>query len=147
MVGQIQPFFAKGRQKFTIVVERGIETGLEHLFGLWRRRPELENLERTELGNQLVEKRQQTLSRTGLAIILAPFALVISPRQVKQKLSLRCIWNIVLDLVFLEVPGDASGFRNEFADVAAVRIENLVFADEHVFQLEAIGFPKGLLEN
>src|SRR6267154_2238807 len=73
IVGQIQPFLAQRGQEFTIVVERGVETGLEHLFGLWRRRPELENLERTELGNQLEQKGQKTFSRTGLAIVLAPF--------------------------------------------------------------------------
>src|SRR2546422_758833 len=49
-------------------------------------------------------------------------------RQVKQKPSLRGVWNVVLDLVFLEVPGDASGFRDELADVAAVRVENFLFA-------------------
>src|SRR5436853_2733661 len=45
------------------------------------------------------------------------------------------------------MPRDSSGFWNELADIAAVRIENLVFAHEHIFQLQAVGLPKGLLEN
>src|SRR2546429_5903283 len=45
------------------------------------------------------------------------------------------------------MPRDSSGFRNQLADIAAVRIENLVFAHEHILQLQAVGLPKGLLEN
>src|SRR5260370_18659102 len=44
------------------------------------------------------------------------------------------------------MPGDSSGFRNELADVVAVRTESRIFVQEHIFQLEAIGLPKGLLE-
>src|SRR5437870_2146065 len=45
------------------------------------------------------------------------------------------------------MPRDSSGFRNQLADIAAVRIENLVFAHEHIFQLQAVGLLKSLLEN
>src|SRR5258708_3834944 len=70
-----QIVFVIGRRRR--LTKCGTETGFKHLFGLWRRRPELENLERAELGNQLEEESEKTLSWTGLAIILAPFALIV----------------------------------------------------------------------
>ena len=44
------------------------------------------------------------------------------------------------------MPGDASGLGNQLAYVAAVRVENLLFAHEHILQLEAIGFQEGSLK-
>src|SRR5260370_30135915 len=147
VIRQVQLAFTNVRQELTITVERGIEAGFKHLFGLGRRRPELQNLERTELGNQFEEEGEKTLARAGLAIVLAPFALIICAGQIEQKLFLRCVWNVVLDLVFLEVPGNASGFRNELADIAAVRVESFVFAHQHIFQLEPIRLPKSLFRD
>jgi len=124
-----------------------LETGLKHLFvwgvGVlnWR------ILSGPNLGISLYMNARKRSPGLGFAIVLAPFAFVISPRQVKQKLSLRGVWNIVLDLVFLEVPGDASGFRDELANISAVGIEDFLFAHEHIFQLKAIGLPKCLIEN
>ena len=142
-----EPAFAGLCQEFPITVESGIETGFEHLFGLGRGGPELQDFQRAELWNQFVEKSQKTFARTGFAIVLAPFAFIIRARQIEQELSLCCVWNIVLDLIFLEMPGDSSGFRNQLADVAAIRIENFLFVHEHVFQFEAISLSKGLLEH
>src|SRR4029077_4425548 len=85
--------------------------------------------------------------RTGLAIGLAPLAFIIRAGEIVEELSLRCVRNVVLDFILLEVPGDASGFGNELADVVAVRVERFVFVDKHVLQLEAIGLAKGLVEN
>src|SRR5467141_3501119 len=77
IIGQVQPAFANLRQEFTIAVERGIETGFKHLFSLGCRSPELQDLERAALGKSLEEECEQTLARTGLAVILAPFVFII----------------------------------------------------------------------
>ena len=77
IVRQIDAALADTRQQLAVAVERGIETGFKHLFGLGRRRLELQDLERTELWNQGKEKRKKTLARTWLAIVLAPFAFII----------------------------------------------------------------------
>src|SRR5437588_11177572 len=76
VIGQVQPGFANLRQESTIAVERGIETALKHLIGLRRRRPELQDLERSELGEQLAEKREKTLVWSGLEVILVVLRLV-----------------------------------------------------------------------
>ena len=44
------------------------------------------------------------------------------------------------------MPGDACRFRNELADVAAVRIEGLVLVDQHSLQFKSVGLPKSLLQ-
>ena len=80
-------------------------------------------------------------------IILAPFVLVIGPREVIQKLSFRGVWNVVLDLVLFEVPGDAGSLGNQFADVAAIRAKRALFVEQHFLQLQAVGFAERLIEN
>src|SRR6516165_5251686 len=67
-------------QRLAIAAERRIEAGLEHMFGLGCGRAELEDLQRAELRNQPVEKREKDLAGCGLFVILAPLAFVVRPR-------------------------------------------------------------------
>src|SRR5207253_6195817 len=92
-----------------IAAERGIEAGLEHVFGLGAGRAELEDLQRAELRKKLVEKRQKDLARSGLFVILAPLAFVVRPRQIVEEPFLRSVRDVVLDFILLQVLGDARG--------------------------------------
>src|SRR5256884_3589400 len=126
MLQRERSFACLGQQP-AIAAERGIEAGLEHVFGLGAGRAELEDLQRAELRKKLVEKRQKDLARSGLFVILAPLAFVVRPRQIVEEPFLRSVRDVVLDFILLQVPGDARGFWNQLAHVPAVRIQGLVF--------------------
>ena len=49
--------FSRVNQQFAVTAERGIEAGLEHVFGNRSGRAELKDLQRAKLRDQLIEKR------------------------------------------------------------------------------------------
>ena len=108
-VRHIQAVFKNFFEQLAVAVESGVEASLKHLFRLRRRGPELKNFKRAKLGKQFVEKSEEALARSGLAIALAPLVLIVRPREIVEKFSLGDVGNVVLDFIFLKRPGDACG--------------------------------------
>ena len=68
-----------------IVVERCVETGHEHLFGLGGRGMETQDLETADLGNQPDNECEKARPESRSLILLPPFLLIAGLREVVEK--------------------------------------------------------------
>src|SRR6185436_20820697 len=69
-----------------VPIERGIEAGLEHLFGFRRGWAELEDLERADLRDDPDEEGRALFAEGRFQVLLSPVLLVAGARQVVQEL-------------------------------------------------------------
>src|SRR5713226_3040218 len=129
-----------------IFVERRVETGHEHLFGLGCRSTETQGLERADLRNHPDDECEKARLESRLLIVLSPFLLIAGLREVVEKFPLRDSWQVPLDVVLLEDPCDFRRFGNDGADSVAVRADDIVEVAEKRPERHGVDFLKGALQ-
>src|SRR5260370_1852464 len=142
-VGEDEVSSSSVSQQMLIFVERRVETGHEHLFGLGCRSPETQGLERADLRDYPHDECEKGRPKSRLLIVLSPFLLIAGLREVVEKFPFRDPWQVTLDVFLLEHPCDFRRFGNDGADSVAVRADDIVQIAAKPPEAQALVVPEG----
>ncbi len=109
VVGKFEAAFAYSCEETAIAVNSGVETIFKKFLCFGIRSSEGKNLYRADLGKNSNEEREELVARAWPVIILSPFFLVTSARQVVEKPFAGDSWQVLLNIVLLKIPGDSRG--------------------------------------
>src|SRR4030095_682162 len=94
------------------------------------RRSESQHLQRADLGSHTDHEGEKFVPNAGFIIVLSPFLFEASLGQVILKFPQSRSGNIALDFVFLDLPGDPCGLRDERTDAVPVGSDDTAEVDE-----------------
>ncbi len=105
----------------------------------------MQHFQGADLRENSSKKGEKSFAEGGRLIALSPVFFVTRARKVIEKLLSRHAGLVLEDIVFLEAPGNARGFGKKLADSVTVGTEHLFFVSKNGFQIQTVGFLKGLL--
>src|SRR4029077_12406104 len=104
------------------------------------------NFHRADFWEKPNQESEKSFFQSGRLILLSPIFLVTRAGKVIKKLPPGYAGLISHDFILLQAPGDPRRFGKKLADIMTVRPKHLVFVVENVFQIQTVGFLKGLLQ-